>query len=61
MTSRYEQPLDNIYEGLSRAEIVLRRDVEREERPDIRADLEDVLECVCKARKSHSFLAGDLP
>lgn len=61
MTSRYEQPLDNIYEGLSRAEIVLRRDVERETRPEIKADLEDVLACVCEARKSHSFLAGDLP
>ncbi|MFW6681712.1 hypothetical protein [Komagataeibacter intermedius] len=61
MTSRYEQPLDNIYEGLSRAEIVLRRDVERETRPEIKADLEDVLARLCEARKSHSFLAGDLP
>ncbi|PYD81319.1 hypothetical protein CFR80_12285 [Komagataeibacter oboediens] len=61
MTSQYEQPLDNIYEGLSRAEIVLRRDIARETRPEIRADLEDDLAHVCKARKSHSFLAGELP
>ncbi|GBR28852.1 hypothetical protein AA11826_0365 [Komagataeibacter oboediens DSM 11826] len=61
MPSQYEQPLDNIYEGLSRAEIVLRRDIARETRPEIRADLEDDLAHVCKARKSHSFLAGELP
>lgn len=61
MTSKYEQPLDSIYEGLSRAEIVLRRDIARETRLEIRAGLEEDLMHVCEARKSHAFLAGDLP
>ncbi|WEQ51177.1 hypothetical protein LV478_11615 [Komagataeibacter oboediens] len=59
--NEFEQPLDNIYEGLARAERILLRDIARETRPEIKADLEDDLAHVSKARQSHTFLAGILP